>query len=190
MAITIQSVDLNRKKDIELFLHLPWRIYVTPGGKRDPNWVPPFLNDQRSLLHPHKNPYHQHSRTKLFMAFNDKKELVGRISASVDDNFNTFWQAKVGFFGCFECVNDPAVAQALFQAAEQFLQAEGMTSVRGPASFTSNDDYFGFLAEGFETPPRIAMTYNPSYYLALTAQSGYTKAKDLYAWYLRSEERR
>src|SRR6266446_1903029 len=187
MAITIQSVDLHSKKDIEHFLHLPWKIYVTPGGTRDPNWVPPFLNDQRSLLHPHKNPYHQHSQTKLFMAFNDQKALVGRISASVDDNFNTFWNATVGFFGWFECVNDPAVAQALFQQAEQFLQAEGMTSVRGPASFTSNDDSFGFLAEGFDAPARIAMTYNPPYYLALAEQSGYTKAKDLYAWYLSAD---
>jgi hypothetical protein len=112
---------------------------------------------------------------------------VGRISASVDDNFNAFWRAKVGFFGWFECVPDPAVAQALFQAAEQFLQAEGMTSVRGPASFTSNDDYFGFLAEGFDTPPRIAMTYNPPYYLDLAEQAGYTKARDLYAWYLSAD---
>jgi GNAT superfamily N-acetyltransferase len=184
MAITIQAVDLHSKKDIERFLHLPWSIYVMPGGTRDPNWVPPYLPDQRSLLHPHKNPYHQHSRTKLFMAFQDKRTLVGRISASVDDNFNAFWHANVGFFGWFECVHDTAVAQALFQAAEQFLQAEGMTSVRGPASFTSNDDCFGFLAEGFDVPARIAMTYNPPYYLDLAKQAGYTKAKDLYAWYL------
>jgi hypothetical protein len=187
MAITIQAVDLHSKKEIEHFLHLPWSIYVTPDGHRDPNWVPPFLPDQRSLLHPRKNPYHQHSRTKLFLAFQDQKALVGRISASVDDNFNAFWRAKVGFFGWFECVPDPAVAQALFQAAEQFLQAEGMTSVRGPASFTSNDDYFGFLAEGFDTPPRIAMTYNPPYYLDLAEQAGYTKARDLYAWYLSAD---
>jgi len=184
MAITIQAVDLHSKKDIEHFLHLPWSIYVTPGGTRDPHWVPPFLPDQRSLLHPRKNPYHQHSRTKLFMAFQDKRTLVGRISASVDDNFNTFWHTNVGFFGWFECLHDPAVAQTLFQAAEQFLQAEGMTGVRGPASFTSNDDCFGFLAEGFDTPARIAMTYNPPYYLDLAEQAGYTKAKDLYAWYL------
>src|SRR5215475_13183728 len=120
MAITIQAVDLHCKKAIEHFLHLPWKIYVTPHGTRDPHWVPPFLPDQRSLLHPHKNPYHQHSRTKLFMAFQDKQGLVGRISASVDDNFNAFWHANIGFFGWLECIHDPAVAQTLFQAAEQF----------------------------------------------------------------------
>ncbi|HEY5039989.1 MAG TPA: hypothetical protein VIJ93_13045, partial [bacterium] len=187
MAFTIKPVDLENKKEVEQFLHLPWKIYVSPDGKRDPNWVPPFLDDQRSLLSRKKNPYHQHSRTKLFMAFNDKNELVGRISASVDDNFNKFWNEKVGFFGWFECVNDSAVAQALFQEAEKFIKAEGMTSVRGPASFTSNDDYFGFLLEGFDSPARIAMTYNPPYYLELSEKAGYTKAKDLYAWYLSAE---
>ena len=187
MAVTIKSVDLGNKKEIETFLHLPWKIYVSPDGKRDPNWVPPFLDDQRSLLNTQKNPYHQHSRTKLFMAFNEKNELVGRISTSVDDNFNKFWNEKIGFFGWFECVNDQAVASALFQEGEKFFKAEDITSVRGPASFTSNDDYFGFLLEGYDSPARIAMTYNPPYYLQLAEKAGYTKAKDLYAWYLSAE---
>ena len=59
--------------------------------------------------------------------------------------------------------------------------------MRGPASFTSNDDAFGLLAEGFDAPARIAMSYNPPYYLALAEQAGYTKAKDLYAWYLSAD---
>ena len=83
MAVTIKTVDLNNKKDVEQFLRLPWKIYA-PNGKKNPNWVPPFLDDQRSLLNPNKNPYHLHSQTMLFMAFDDKNELVGRISASVD----------------------------------------------------------------------------------------------------------
>jgi GNAT superfamily N-acetyltransferase len=183
MAVTIKTVDLNNKTEVEQFLHLPWKIYVS-NGKKDPNWVPPFLDDQRSLLSSKKNPYHQHSRTKLFMAFNEKDELVGRISASVDDNFIGFHNEKIGFFGWFECVNDAAVAQALFQEGEKFFKSEGMTGIRGPASFTSNDDYFGFLLEGYDSPARIAMTYNPPYYLELAEKCGYAKAKDLYAWYL------
>src|SRR5579871_573402 len=183
MAVTIKPIDLTDKKGVETFLHLPWKIYVS-NGKRDPNWVPPFLDDQRSLLNPAKNPYHQHSRTKLFLALNEKNEPLGRISASVDDNFIHFHNEKIGFFGWFECVNDPAVAQALFTEAEKFMKEQGMAGVRGPASFTSNDDYFGFLLEGYDSPARIAMTYNPPYYLPLSEKCGYTKAKDLYAWYL------
>jgi GNAT superfamily N-acetyltransferase len=113
--------------------------------------------------------------------------LVGRISASADDNFIKFWNQKVGFFGWFECINDQAVANALFQEGEKFFKSEGVEEVRGPASFTSNDDYFGFLLEGYDSPARIAMTYNPPYYLQLTEKAGYTKVKDLFAWYLPAE---
>ena len=186
MAVTIREIDPKNKKSLEEFLHLPWKIYIS-NGKKDPNWVPPFLDDQRSLLNSAKNPFWKHARVKLFAAHNDKNEIVGRISASVDDNFNKFWNDKVGFFGWFECVNDPAVSQALFQEAERFLKSEGMRCLRGPSSFTSNDDYFGFLLEGYDSPARIAMTYNPPYYLQLTEKAGYAKAKDLYAWYLSAE---
>jgi GNAT superfamily N-acetyltransferase len=181
MAVTIKTVET--KQDLETFLHLPWKIYA-PNGKRDPNWVPPFLPDQRSLLSPKSNPFFSHARVKLFMALDEKGDIVGRISASVDENFNKFWNEKTGFFGWFECVNDVTVAQALFQEAEKFLKAEGMAQLRGPSSFSSNDDYFGFLLEGFDSPARIAMTYNPPYYLELAEKCGYGKVKDLYAWYL------
>ena len=183
MSITVKPIELTSKSDIEVFLHFPWSIY-SPNGKRDPNWVPPFLPDQRSLLNPAKNPFFQHARAKLFLAFDGQNQPVGRISASADDNFIKFHDEKTGHFGWFESVNDPAVAQALFHAAKDFLKSEGMDTMRGPASFTSNDDYFGFLLEGFGSPPRIAMTYNPPYYLELAEKCGLTKAKDLYAWYL------
>ena len=187
MGITVKPIDIENKKDIETFLHLPWKIYKNIDGKKDSNWVPPFLDDQRSLLNPKKNPFWQHAKVKLFLAYNDKNEVVGRISASADDNFNKFWNDKVGFFGWYESINDSQVSLALFEEAEKFLKAEGMTSVRGPASFTSNDDYFGFLLLGYDSPARIAMTYNPPYYLPLAEKSGYTKAKDLYAWYLSAQ---
>lgn len=183
MAVTIKPISLENKKDVEAFLHLPWKIYVQ-NGKRDPNWVPPFLDDQRSLLNPKKNPFFEHAKVQLFCAYNDKNELVGRISASVDDNFNNFHNEKVGFWGWFECINDAEVAKALFQAAADFLKAQGQTVMRGPSSFTSNDDYFGFLLEGYDSPARIAMTYNPPYYHELSEKSGLAKVKDLYAWYL------
>jgi len=187
MAVTVKPIHVENKKELEAFLHLPWKIYKTADGKKDPNWVPPFLDDQRSLLNPGKNPFWKHAKAALFAAYDEKNEMVGRISASVDDNFNKFWNEKVGFFGWFECVNEIEVAKALFQEAQKFLKAEGMTSMRGPSSFTSNDDYFGFLLEGYDSPARIAMTYNPPYYHDLSQKAGLTKAKDLYAWYLNAQ---
>jgi GNAT superfamily N-acetyltransferase len=183
MGVTIKPISLDNKKEIEAFLHLPWSIYIQ-NGKKDPNWVPPFLPDQRSLLNPKSNPFHEHAKVQLFLAYNEKNELVGRISASVDDNFNKFHNEKTGFYGWYESINDVEVAKALYQAAAEFLKAQGMNIMRGPASFTSNDDYFGFLLEGFDSPARIAMTYNPPYYIELAEKAGLAKAKDLYAWYL------
>jgi hypothetical protein len=185
VAIKVKPVEGN--KELETFVHLPWKIYA-PGGKRDPNWTPPFLPDHRSLLNPKINPYHLHSRTKLFIAFNDQGEPVGRISASVDDNFNKQWNEKIGFFGWFECVNDLEAAKALFSEAEKFIKNEGMTGVRGPASFTPNDDCFGFLLKGYDKPAVMGMTYNQPYYLELAEKAGYTKAKDLYAWWLGTDK--
>ncbi len=185
MAVTIKVVE--NKQDVEAFLHIPWKIYA-PGGKRDTNWVPPFLPDHRSLLSPQTNPYHKHSRTRLFLALDGKGEPVGRISASVDDNFNKQWNEKTGFFGWFECVNDIETAKALFAEAEKFIKSEGMTCVRGPASFTSNDDCYGFLLKGYDKPAVMAMTYNPPYYLELAEKAGYAKAKDLYAWWLGTDK--
>lgn len=121
VPLTIEPIELGNKKDIETFLHLPWKIYA-PNGKKDPNWVPPFLDDQRSLLSLKKNPYFVHAKVKLFGAYNERREIIGRISASVDDNFNNFWNDKIGFFGWFECINDETTAKALFLEAEKFLK--------------------------------------------------------------------
>jgi hypothetical protein len=180
MTVTVTPVE--EKKGQEAFLRFPWKIYVS-NGKRDPFWVPPFLPDQRSLLNPKKNPFFKHGRAKLFMALDGNGEIVGRISASVDDNFNQFQNEKCGFFGFFECINDVDAARSLFSQAEKYLKDEGMTVARGPSSFTSNDDYYGFLVNGVQQPPVIAMPYNPTYYLELAEKCGYKKAMDLYAWW-------
>jgi len=58
-----------------------------------------------------------------------------------------------------------------------------LDTLRGPANFSSNDDW-GFLADGFDKPPVFMMPYNPRYYLNLAEQYGFTKAKDLLAYYM------
>ena len=51
-------------------------------------------------------------------------EIVGRIAAIEDRNFNAFHNSKTAYFGLFECVNDPAVAAALVSAARQGFMRE------------------------------------------------------------------
>jgi GNAT superfamily N-acetyltransferase len=179
MPVEIRKVET--KSDWKTFLNLPWSIYIH-NGKRDPHWAPPLLDDHRSILNPAKNPFFKHGRLQAFLAYRDG-EAVGRITAHVDDNYNQFQGERMGWFGFFECQNDPEAAQGLFQAAEAYLKTQGMKRLMGPANLTSNDEW-GFLLEGYDSPARIGMTYNPSYYLNLSESNGFTKAKDILAWYM------
>jgi hypothetical protein len=108
-------------------------------------------------------------------------ELVGTIGAVVNDNHNAFHNEKSGGFGFFESIDDPAVAAALFEAAEGWVRGQGMNVIRGPLNFSTNDEV-GTLIEGLDEPPMVMMTYNPRYYPALIEGCGYSKAMDLFAW--------
>jgi hypothetical protein len=109
-------------------------------------------------------------------------EDVGRIAAIVDKNHNEFHGEKTSFFGYFESVDDPAVANALFDAAAEFGCARGMNTLRGPANPTLNDEA-GLLVDGFGSSPILMMTYNPRYYERLVEGAGFRKAKDLLAYW-------
>lgn len=107
--------------------------------------------------------------------------MIGRISAHIDHNYNNLWNEKLGSFGFFESIDDQEVANALFDAAAEWVKRRGMTVLRGPMSPSSNDEW-GFLLEGFDKPPVIMMPYNPEYYLRLAENWGLRKAKDLFAF--------
>jgi len=173
MKIEIASV--KTKKDLDIFLKLPWAVY-----KDLPNWVPPLLSEAAEILDTVKNPFWEHARRELFLAREDGRP-VGRIAAIVDDSHNVFHGDKTGFFGFFECANNPEAAAALFDEAKKSLKTSGMSVMRGPVNPSMNDEC-GFLLEGFDRPPAAMMPYTPPYYLELAEQYGFKKAKDLYAF--------
>jgi GNAT superfamily N-acetyltransferase len=163
------------------FIKFQWKPY-----EGNPTWVPPLLLDRKKLIDRKNNPFYKHAAMELFLAERGG-EPVGRIGAIVNDNHNKEHKENIGFFGFFECVDDPEVSKALFDAACQWLRGKGVTAVRGPASPSVNDEY-GLLIDGFDKPPAILMTYNPPYYARLIESYGYTKIKDLYAF--RVEEKK
>jgi GNAT superfamily N-acetyltransferase len=178
MALTIRSISTPVEK--RQFVRMMWDIYAN-----DPNWLAPIEMDRMKLMDEKKNPFYKHADAKWFVAERDGK-IVGRIGAIINHSHNTLYHEKSGFFGFFECENDPETAQALFSSAEQYLKDAGMTQCYGPANPSSNDEY-GLLVEGFDRPPVMLMTYNPPYYDRLIMQNGYTKHNDLYAWLLSQE---
>jgi len=159
------------------FLHLPYRIY-----ENDPNWVAPLLQDVKTMFDRSKHPFHEHSEVEPFVAYRGGTP-VGRIVAIHNKNHVAFHEEPVGFFGFFECEDRQETADLLFDTAADWLRERGLEVMRGPASFSTNEEA-GLLVEGFDEPPVIMMPYNPPYYAGLIEQAGFETAKNLVALYL------
>ncbi|MBI4403315.1 MAG: N-acetyltransferase [Deltaproteobacteria bacterium] len=108
---------------------------------------------------------------------------VGRIAAIINRTHNDWYGDKVGFFGFFDCCEDPSIASALFERARSELQVRKCDRLRGPYNPTVNDEC-GLLVDGFEYPPLVMMPYNPPYYMKLYEGLGLQPVKDLYAFYV------
>ncbi len=170
--VTIRRVETE--KDLARFIDLPYRLH-----RRDLNWVPPFKAEVKKLLDRRANPFFAHAEADYFVAERDG-EVVGRIAAIHNRLHNEYHHDRVGFFGFFETINDFPVARALLDAAADWVRQRGLDTLRGPMSFSVNDEC-GLLIEGFEMPNSIMMPHNPPYYLPLLETAGFTKAKDLIA---------
>ncbi|MBA2430684.1 MAG: GNAT family N-acetyltransferase, partial [Chthoniobacterales bacterium] len=83
----------------------------------------------------------------------------------------------------FESIDDPAVAHALFNRAAAWLRARGRSEIMGPIDYSTNYTC-GLLVHGFQHPPTILNSHNPPYYEQLIESDGFTKAMDLFAWWL------
>jgi GNAT superfamily N-acetyltransferase len=160
------------RRDLRRFIDLPYRLHA-----RDPLWVPPLRRDVETLLSRSKNPFFEHAEAEYFVA-ERADEVVGRIAAISNRLHNETHNDRVGFFGFFECVDDQGVADALLAAAAQWCSQRGHDVLRGPASFSVNDEC-GLLVEGFDTPPVLMMPHNPRYYVRLLEDARFSKAKDL-----------
>ncbi len=158
------------------FINFQWQIY-----KGDPYWVPPLLSERTAFWDKSKNPFYEHSDAQMFVARRDGK-IVGTIAAIHNTRHNELHKENTGFFGGFECIDDPAVARALFDRAKSWVAGKGDAVLRGPMTVSINDEV-GLLVDGFDGQPQPLMTYNPRYYVGLVDGYGFKKAMDLWAWW-------
>jgi len=171
------SLEIGKVKNIRdmiVFIQLPGMIsgYRVSGEIARP--------DQRANYEPAANPVHHHLKTGYFLSYRDRTP-VGRIAAIID-LLNP--QKETGFFGCFECENDPEAASELLNTARQWLWQNGATKMIGPATFNTNQQV-GLLIEGHELGPQPMLPHNPPYYRTLLEISGLVKHTDLltYSWH-------
>jgi hypothetical protein len=172
--VVVRPVETRSQQ--KRFVNLPWRIY-----RDDPCWIPPLVMSQEELLGFRACPFYEKSRSRSFLATRGAQD-VGRITAIVNAGHIERYNEQRGFFGFFECDDDPVAAKALFDAAKDWLHAQGMTSIRGPANPSLNYEC-GLLIEGFDTAPFFMMTHNKPYYAGLVEAQGFGKVEDLYAFW-------
>ncbi|RLT06452.1 MAG: N-acetyltransferase [Planctomycetota bacterium] len=178
-TLIVQEVNVfpvETRSQQKRFLRLPWQIY-----RDDPCWMPPLLMSQEELLGFRPCPFYEKSRSQSFLATRGDRD-VGRITAIVNAGHIERYNEQRGFFGFFECEDDTDAAKGLFDAAKDWLHAQGMQTIRGPANPSLNYEC-GLLIEGFETPPFFMMTHNPPYYGGLVEANGFGKVEDLYAFW-------
>ncbi|MBX3421635.1 MAG: N-acetyltransferase [Pirellulaceae bacterium] len=170
----VVTVGKNRRLQKQ-FIQLAWDLY-----RDDPNWVPPLLQTLKEGVGFSRNPFYDQNRCECFLALRDGLP-VGRVCALVNEGHNLRFEERRGFFGFFECYDDPLAAKGLMDAAAKYLVAQGMLDMRGPANPSLNQEV-GLLVEGFDTPPTFMMTYNRPYYERLLTGVGFEKCQDLYSF--------
>jgi hypothetical protein len=148
----------------------------------DAAFIPPFPGSIAKFLSPKSVFNQRHGEIIAFVARRDGK-LIGRIAAVINRSHNEFYKDKTGFFGFFECENDVHTARALFEKAAEILRGRGFTSMRGPYNPSINDEC-GVLLHGFEKPPYIGLTWNPSYYDQLIKDAGVERVRKLLGYNL------
>jgi GNAT superfamily N-acetyltransferase len=172
----INVSQVRSSADRNAFIRFPWRIYTN-----DPAWVPPLIIERKAFLDRRRHPFYLHGDAALFLAKRNG-EIVGRIMASDDPNYNSLHQSNVGCFGLFDCIENAEVAETLFCAAADWLREKGRDEMMGPIDYSTNY-VCGLLIDGFQHPPTLLTAHNPPYYADLIEDCGFTKAKDWYAWW-------
>ncbi len=168
----MRVIAVETRRQMREFVRVPQAIFGA-----HPCYVPPIWLDEAQAYTKKANPILRNSDFVLFLALDEAGKTIGRTIAYIDHTFNAFYRTKIGFFGAFECIDDANAAALLVSAAEQWLAARGMETIRGPIHPVAEN--WGFVLEGYDTPPVYLSPWNPPYYHAFFTSSGYEKAKDL-----------
>lgn len=167
---SIEIRPVNTRQERRLFLHFPWRIY-----KNDPFWVPPLLPERSKIINPKKGPFFQRGEAEFFIAWWEGKP-AGTICCADDRVTNQQRGTSDCMIGFFECVENEAVAHAMFKYAISWAKQRGLKAIFGPFNLDYEDSY-GVLIEGWDRPPTILCGHSPPYYQAFFDHFGFQPAR-------------
>lgn len=180
----MQLIEVNDKAAAQAFLQVNKLI----NGK-NPNYIQPLNKDVEDIFDPAKNKTFRHGQVIRWILKDDKGNLIGRIAAFVNKKYkNKDDEGPVGGVGFFECINDQAAADMLFDVARHWLMQRGMEAMDGPINFGERDRWWGLLTDGF-TPPVYCLNYNPPYYQELFERYGFRNYYNQVCFALKAKDR-
>ncbi|RYY66549.1 MAG: hypothetical protein EOO12_03890 [Chitinophagaceae bacterium] len=142
-------------------------------NRANPNYIRPLDKDVEDVFDKKKNKAFRFGEATRWVLQDESGKLVGRIAAFTNKKYkNKGDDVPVGGVGFFDCINDQAAADMLFDVAKHWLLQRGMQAMDGPINFGERDRWWGLEVEGFQ-PPLYCMNFNLPYYKELLEHYGF-----------------
>ena len=167
----IKVKQVLNSSDLELFIKFPMELY-----KGNPYYVPPLINEEKSIWVKEENPALQYSEAAQFLAYKGKN-IVGRIAVMINHKEEKELGIRKVRFGWLDFINDIEVSKLLINTAIEYAKSKGISKIEGPMGFT-NLDKAGMLTKGFDKLATMIGIYNFDYYPKHMEQLGLVKEKE------------
>ncbi|MDO8997828.1 MAG: hypothetical protein Q7U77_14475 [Sediminibacterium sp.] len=180
----MQIVEVNDAEQVKDFLAVNAIM-----NAENPCYIRALDNEVNEVFDPAKNKNFKWGQAKRWIAYTDDGVLVGRIAAFTNDKYiNKGTDFKTGGVGFFDCINDQATANLIFDTAKEWLLSMGVEAMDGPINFGDRDKWWGLMVEGFDKEPMYGMSFNPAYYQSLFEGYGFKNYYNQYYYYLNVED--
>ena len=167
----IKVKQVLNSSDLELFIKFPMELY-----KGNPYYVPPLINEEKSIWVKEENPALQYSEAAQFLAYKGEN-IVGRIAVMINHKEEKELGIRKVRFGWLDFINDIEVSKSLINTAIEYAKSKGISKIEGPMGFT-NLDKAGMLTKGFDKLATMIGIYNFDYYPKHMEQLGLVREKE------------
>ena len=167
----IKVKQVFNSSDLELFIKFPMELY-----KGNLYYVPPLINEEKSIWVKEENPALQYSEAAQFLAYKGEN-IVGRIAVMINHKEEKELGIRKVRFGWLDFIDDIEVSKTLINTAIEYAKSKGISKIEGPMGFT-NLDKAGMLTKGFDKLATMIGIYNFDYYPKHMEQLGLVKEKE------------